>query len=81
MSITIPVTAKVKAGLERRAAAAGQDVATYAAKLLESVAHPRTLKELSGPVHRRFIASGTTEEELGEELEKAKHEMRARRSA
>jgi len=81
MSITIPISAEVKAGLELRAAAAGQDVETYAGKVLERIAHPRSLEELSGPVHRRFLKSGTTEEQLGEELEKAKHEMRAQRRA
>jgi hypothetical protein len=79
MSITIPVSAKVKAGLERRAAAAGQDVSAYAAKVLESIVRPRSLKDLSGPVHQRFKESGTTEDQLGEELEKAKHQMRAER--
>ena len=81
MSITIPIFARVEAGLKRRAAAAGEDVATYTARVLESIARPRSLKELSGPVQKRFIESGTTEEELGEELEKAKHEMRAERRA
>jgi len=79
MSITIPISAEVEASLKDRAAAVGQDLPTYAARLLESIAHPRSLEELSGPVHQRFIESGTTEEELGEELEKAKHEMRAER--
>lgn len=79
MSITIPVSAKVKAGLKRRANAVGQDITTYAARILESIAEPRTLEELSGPVHQRFIESCTSEEELGEELEKAKHEMRTAR--
>jgi len=81
MSITIPVSAEVKANLERRAAAVGEDVVTYAAKVLENVAHPRSLKDLSGPVQKRFLESGTSEEQLGKELEKAKHEMRAERRA
>jgi hypothetical protein len=79
MSLTIPLSPEAEAGLKQRAAAVGQDVATYAARVLESVSHPRTLKELSGPVHQRFLDNGTTEKELGEELEKAKHEMRAER--
>jgi hypothetical protein len=81
MSLTIPLSPEAEAGLKQRAAAVGQDIATYTAKVLESVSRPRTLKELSGPVHQRFLDSGTTEEQLGDELEKAKHEMRAERHA
>ena len=47
---------------------------------MESVVEtPRTLAEISGPVHQRFLDSGTTDEQLSEELEKAKHEVRAER--
>ena len=81
MSITIPLSAEVEASLKSRSAAAGQDVATYAAQVLESIARPRSLEELSGPVQRRFKESGISEEELGEELERAKHQMRAERRA
>jgi hypothetical protein len=81
MTIAVPLSPEAEAALKVRAAAVGQDVATYTAKVLESVVRPRTLEELSGQVHQRFIESGTTEEELGEELEKAKHEMRAERRA
>jgi hypothetical protein len=76
MSITIPLSAELEASLKSRAAAAGQDVAAYAAAILERIARPQSLAELSGPVHQRFRESGTTEEQLGEELERAKHEMR-----
>jgi hypothetical protein len=79
MSLTIPLSPQAEAGLKQRAAAAGLDVETYTAHVLEAVAKPRTLEELSGPVRQRFIDSGATEDELGEELEKAKHEMRAER--
>jgi hypothetical protein len=81
MVITIPISAEVEEGLRRRAAAVGQDVGAYIATVLENVTRPRSLQELSGPVQNRFLASGTTEEELGEELEKAKQEMRAERDS
>jgi hypothetical protein len=80
-SLTIVLSPQTEAKLKQRASAAGQDVATYAARLLETVAKPRTLEELSGPVHQRFIESGVSDEELGKELERAKHEMRAERRA
>jgi hypothetical protein len=79
MSITISLSPEVEANLKSRAAAVGQDVAAYTAKILESIARPRSLEELSGPVQGRFIESGQTEEQLGEELERAKHDMRAAR--
>jgi hypothetical protein len=81
MALTIPLSPQTEAGLKRRASSVGQDVVTYTAKLLETVIKPRTLKGLSGPVQQRFIKSGTTDTELGVELEKAKHKMRARRRA
>jgi hypothetical protein len=81
MAITISLSPAAEARLRIRAAGAGQDIAAYAATVLESVGKPRTLEELSGPVHQRFIESGKTEDELTEELEKAKHEMRAERRA
>jgi hypothetical protein len=81
MTLTIPLSPQAEAMLKERALAAGQDVVTYTTLLLESVTKPRTLEELSGPIRQRFIDSGVTDEQLGEELEKAKHEMRAERRA
>jgi hypothetical protein len=81
MSLTIPLSPQTEAELKHRASAAGQDVATYTARLLDTVTRPRSLEELSGSVHQRFLDSGVSDDELGEELEKAKHEMRAERRA
>ena len=38
-----------------------------------------SLAEISGPVYQRFLDSGTTDEQLSQELEEAKHQMRAER--
>jgi hypothetical protein len=80
----IPVTLRLskvaQAKLIERAAATGRSLAEYISTLVESVMEsPRTLAEISGPVYQRFLDSGTTDEELSEELEKAKHQMRAER--
>jgi len=40
-----------------------------------------SLEELSGPVFKRFLESGTSDEQLSEELERGKHELRAERRA
>jgi hypothetical protein len=68
--------------LASHAAAAGQDLPEFVSKLIERLAEPPiSLEELSGPIYRRFVESGTSDEELTEELELAKHEMRAQRHA
>jgi hypothetical protein len=81
-SLTLELTPKTTDKLKLRAAAAGKDVAEFASQLLENFTEPPTpLEELSGPIYQRFLDSGMTEDELGEELERAKHEMRAERRA
>ena len=80
MSLTISVSPEAEARLRLRAQAAGEDLSSYVAKLLTLFADvPTPLEELSGPIYRNFLASGMTEDELGEELERAKHEMREAR--
>jgi hypothetical protein len=80
--LTLHLSPDAGARLADRAAAAGQDVPQYVTALVESmVESPRTLAEISGPVQERFVASGTSDEELSAELERAKDEMRAERRA
>jgi hypothetical protein len=78
--VTLRLSKDAEAKLAERAAATGMPLAEYLAKLVESLVEtPRTLAEISGPVYQRFLESETTDEQLSEELEKAKHEMRAER--
>ena len=80
MSLTISLPPDAESKLQERARAAGLDAPTYAAQLLQhSLRPPRTLQDISGPVYQRFLESGTTDEQLGDELEQAKHEMREER--
>ena len=80
--LSIPLSGEVEARLRARAAALGQDVVTYAAKVLERLSQPPvTLREISGPLADEFRSSGMSDEQLGDELEKAKHEMRRERRA
>jgi hypothetical protein len=82
MTIHIPISSEAEDRLRRRAEACGEDLTSYVAKLLAHFAEPPTpLKELSGPIFEAFKASGMTDDELGDLLEKAKHEMRAERRA
>ena len=80
--LNIRLTEHAQARLAERAKTAGKSVSEYVSTLVESfVETPRTIAEISGPVYQRFLNSGTTDEQLSEELEHAKHEMRAERSA
>lgn len=76
--VMLRLSKDAEAKLANRAAASGLPLPAYLSSLVESlVASPRTLAEISGPVCQRFLNSGTTDEQLSEELEAAKHEMRA----
>jgi hypothetical protein len=78
--VMVRLSRDAEAKLSERAAAEGVPLSDYLARLVESLVEaPRTLAEISGPVHQRFIDSGTTDEQLSEELEQAKHEMRTDR--
>jgi hypothetical protein len=80
MNLTISLPPDAEHTLQERARAAGLDATTYASQLLQnSLRPPRTLQELSGQVYQRFLASGITDDQLGDELEQAKHEMREER--
>jgi hypothetical protein len=82
MSVTlhVPVAPGTEARLRERAALVGQDVATYAARVLErSAEQPLSLEEISGPIAEEFHRSGMSEEQLSDLLEKAEHEARRRR--
>jgi len=78
IAVTLRLSGQAHAMRAERAAALGQGVEQYITTIVESVLRvSRTLEEISGPIHQRFLESGTSEEELSDELEQAKHEMRA----
>ena len=79
MTLTISLTPEAETRLRERAAEAGVQPAELASRIVEHQVHRPTLEEISGPIYKQFLESGTTEDELVEELEKAKHEMRAER--
>lgn len=82
MVLSVSISPEAEAALKARAAVAGVDVATYAARHLEAiVASPRSIKEISGPIAEEFARSGMTEDELSDLLETEKHSMRAERRA
>jgi hypothetical protein len=82
IEITLRLPKEAADTLKLRAASSGHDVGTFASHLVEHFTEPPTpLEILSGPIYQRFLESGMTDDELGEELERAKHEMRAERRA
>jgi hypothetical protein len=76
MTLSVKVPEPVEERLAAKARAAGVDVLTYAARLLERDARRLTLLEISGSSLGSFQQSGMTDEELGESLEKEKHDAR-----
>ena len=82
MTLNVTLTPEKEQRLRERAAAAGKDVSAYVSQFVEKFADPPTpLEQISGPIYQAFLESGMTDDELGDLLEKAKHEMRAERRA
>ena len=80
MTLSIQIPSTVEERLKARAAASGQDISSYVGSLVSHFADsPTPLEQLSGPIYQQFLQSGMTEDELGDLLERAKHEMRAER--
>jgi hypothetical protein len=78
MVLNLSISRDAEARLAAKAAAAGVDVSTYAARHLELlVAGPRSVKEISGSIGDAFSRSGMTEDELSDFLEAEKHALRA----
>jgi len=80
--ITLRLSPSIHERLVRHAEAVGKPLDGYIADLLDVLSHdPPTMEQLSGEIGRRFAESGITEDELSEDLERAKHEMRQERRA
>lgn len=79
MTLQISLTPEAETRLRERAAEAGVQPAELASRIVEHQIHRPTLEKTSGLIYKRFLESGTTEDELIDELEQAKHEMRADR--
>lgn len=79
MVISIPITAETESKLRAKAAIAGLDVETFAARTLERIAARPPLEEVLAPLRAEVAASGITETELTDLLERVKHEVRTER--
>ena len=80
MSVTIPLDPQAESRLRERAEAVGEDLAGFVSKLIDHFGSlPTPLETLSGPVAERFRASGDSEQQLIDEIERAKDAMRSDR--
>lgn len=79
MTLHIELTKEAESRLRQRAEAAGKHPADLAGAIIERDLCRPTLEEISGPIYQRFLESGMTDDELGDMLEKAKHDMRKER--
>ena len=80
LPLTLHLSSEASEKLAQRAAASGADLADYVSAIVEQNTRGTfSLDELSGPVFKRFLESGTTDAQLAQELEQAKHELRAQR--
>lgn len=82
MTVSLTLSPEKETRLRERAAAAGQEFSVYVSRLLEQFVEPPTPpEETRHPVYQQFLDSGMTDDELGEMLEMARHQMRAERRA
>lgn len=77
MTLEIDLSPTTEERLRKMAKARGQDLATYAARVLDAAMLQDYLNEGFENVHEAFRASGMTEDELSDFLEREKHAMRA----
>jgi hypothetical protein len=76
-TITVKIPDPAEESLRRQARAAGKPVEQSVREILETqAAASKTLREISGAVHQRFLESGMSEEELAERLEREDHAAR-----
>jgi hypothetical protein len=79
-TITVKIPDPTEERLRRQAQAAGKPVEQFVIEVLEAQAAPaKTLRDISGSVHQRFLGSGMSEEELAERLEREDHAARGMR--
>jgi hypothetical protein len=81
MTLSVPISPEAEAKLRAKAEAAGVDLESYVATLLElNAKRPLSIAQISGPIADDFEKSGMTEDELSDLLEQAKHALRAERN-
>ena len=78
MTITIPISAELKAKIAERAAVKGVTLEEYAQDVLERYAEMLTLRESFVAVRDQTRTAGVIDEELATQIEEAVTELRTR---
>jgi hypothetical protein len=79
MTLTLNLPEDAERSLADKARAAGVDIQTYAECILRTAANRPPLDDVLRPVRDAFRESGLTDDELGDLLERAKHDVRTER--
>jgi hypothetical protein len=77
MVLSIPISAETETRLRELADAAGADVTEYVSRIIEETVARPAIDEVLAPLRREFAQSGTTDEELREEIVQARRAFRA----
>ena len=64
MSISIPLSPEAEARLRERAQAAGEEISSYAARLLDDALTTPSIEELLAPFRKQVNESGMSDDEL-----------------
>jgi len=77
MTLALPLSPEAEARLKERARAVGMEVEAYALRLIEQqLREDASLADISGDSAKKFAASGMTEDQLAERLEREDHAAR-----
>lgn len=79
MTLSVSLSPQAEAKLRQRAAAAGKDLTDYAAQLLEQAITRSSLDDLLAPLRAEFAASGTSDEQLVDQINAARDAHRTHR--
>ena len=75
--LTLHLSSDAEARLRRQAEAVGQDLESYASRLLEQATARAALDELLAPLRRHFSESGTADDALVQQITEAQAAYRA----
>jgi len=78
MTLTLNISADVKARISERAAAKGVTLEEYAQEVLQREAETVSLRELFAPVREQIKDAGLGDTELAKQIEEATAEVRTR---
>jgi hypothetical protein len=76
MTLEISINPETETRLRQMAESAGKDVSAYVSQLVEQAVAKPSSDEMLAPLRRQFAESGTSDEELIDEITAAQREYR-----